>query len=309
MCVRNWAAPVSPREYQAKCLRSSRTALRGGKADKKSSRCSSAAACRSAAVGATDRSVVHERCENVADEPGIAIAAATDHDSVAASLSEHGQSIVCRVDIPAADNGHGKGFFQSADLVPVGVAAEPLRPGAWMQGYRICPFRCGNGRNLQVIDRMCIPAGANLDGQRKFGPFAHRRKQSALTRSGSRIRALPAPERTTLCTGQPRFRSSRSPSSPPGRPPVPVPPGRHQRAECPAAFPRRTERNNSRVRRPSRIRPLLLTISVKDETGAETFHHPPDTEGRDAGHGREKNTVFKEESTDLHGRFSRKLHK
>ena len=112
--------------------------------------------------------------QQVPDQPGVAVAAATAHDAVAGGFPQHAQTVGGAEDIPAADDGHRQCRFQLGDQTPVGLAGKSLAAGAGMQNDGIRALRHGDAGDLQEVDGLGIPAGPQLDRQGSGGGLAHR---------------------------------------------------------------------------------------------------------------------------------------
>ena len=59
--------------------------------------------------------------QDVADQPGVAVSAAADHQGVAPRLLLHGEGVVGAEDVAAADDRHRQIRLEPADVLPVGV--------------------------------------------------------------------------------------------------------------------------------------------------------------------------------------------
>lgn len=150
-----------------------------------------------------------KQVEGLADNPWIAISASPDHDRITTGLCKHGFNPVCIEQVAATNHRDSQGLLEGPDLLPFGLAAKHLRPGSRVQGEGVNTLFNGNPGNFHEVDRVAVPTGAELDGQRLARRFADCRDDPG-NLAGSRSRALPAPERVTLRTGQPRFRSIKS---------------------------------------------------------------------------------------------------
>ena len=114
----------------------------------------------------------------VTEQPGAALAAATNHHAVHAGLLDHAHGVLGGENIAVAQNRHvGNQFAQLGDGIPVGLTRIVLGGGAAVQGNR---GHAGIARNLggfEERDVGVVDALAHLNGQRNIvaGGFFDRR--------------------------------------------------------------------------------------------------------------------------------------
>ncbi len=156
--------------YHPKCLRNSTTVLRVSPCSSTARRaCSSATANRSAASGDGQRVTTRQQRPGFAEQPRIAERSPADHDAGAAGVGVHPEGVGGGIDVAVADDRNVERLNHGGDLVPVGAAAEHLRPGPGVQGEGAGAGILHAARDADRIAQLLRPAAPRLGRDREVG--------------------------------------------------------------------------------------------------------------------------------------------
>jgi hypothetical protein len=107
-----------------------------------------------------------EPVHDLPEQPGSAIAAATDHDPVRARLIQRGVRILRRADVAVDDHGDADRRLDRADEAPIGAALVHLVAGAAMDGDHSRPEILRDPREFGGVQAVVAPAHPHLQRDR-----------------------------------------------------------------------------------------------------------------------------------------------
>ncbi len=115
-------------------------------------------------------------CRQCGKQPRVAVSAASDHQSVAACLLQHPQSVCYRKDITIAKHRHLYRLLHVGNNAPVGLALVKLLACTSVYGNSAHACCLHGTRNLHRIAVGIIPASAELYRHRNLYGLHHRRQ-------------------------------------------------------------------------------------------------------------------------------------
>src|SRR5579885_1379268 len=139
-------------------------------------------------------------------EPGAAVGATADHDSVSARLQARGVHILEGRDVAVDDHGNPHGILHRAHELPIGASLVKLAARAAVDRHHANAALFRDLREARCIAVGGVPARPHLERHWKsHGPDG--RLENARGCASSRISAEPAWPFTTFFTGQPKLMS------------------------------------------------------------------------------------------------------
>ena len=108
------------------------------------------------------------------EDPGVAQSAPADHHRVAAGFGHHPQAVLVGEDVAVADHRHPDTLFDPRDYLPVGHAAEALRPGPAMHGQGGGAGILRHPGKIGGDDGVLLHAAAEFHAHRQGGVGADR---------------------------------------------------------------------------------------------------------------------------------------